>query len=84
METTLLHQLSPGDLRKIIREEINESLKPKKEKKYLSKKKASQLLGKTVQTLDAWHKAGILRKKHIGGRVFYDSDSVELLISKTK
>ncbi len=82
MESTLLHQVSPGDLRKMIREEIQEHLKPRPEKKFIPKKKAAQRLGKTVQTLDAWHKAGILRKKYIGGRVFYLESDIEKIETK--
>ena len=76
MESTILHQVSPGDLRTIIREEIQEHLKPKPEKKYIPKNNASKRLNKTVQTLDAWHRVGILKKKYIGGRVFYEEQDI--------
>lgn len=79
MESTILHQVSPGTLRKMIREEIKEHLKLPAEKKYIPKKKAAQRLNRTVQTLDAWHKAGILKKKYIGGRVFYLESDIEKL-----
>ena len=81
MESTLLHQVSPGGLRTIIREEIQEHLKPLPEPKLIPKNNASKRLGKTVQTLDAWHRAGILRKKYIGGRVFYLDSDIQLLES---
>lgn len=79
MESTILHQVSPGDLRAMIREEITEHLKPPKEVNLIPKIKASKRLGKTVQTLDSWHKAGILKKKFIGGRVFYVETDIQRL-----
>ena len=75
-ESTILHQVSPGALRAMIREEIKEHLKPKVDKKFIPKNSAARRLNKTVQTLDAWHRAGILKKKYIGGRVFYDEQDV--------
>ena len=82
MESTLLHRVNPGELRKIIREEIVDHLKPAQENKYISKKKAAQLLNRTVQTLDAWHKAGILKKKYIGGRVYYLESDIDRFETK--
>ncbi len=79
MESTILHQVNPGDLRAIIREEIKEHLKPQAEKKYIPKTRAAKRLNKTVQTLDSWNRAGILKKKYIGGRVFYlEADIIRL------
>lgn len=78
-ESTILHQISPGLLREMIREEIKEHLKPPVEKKFIPKKKAALRLKRTVQTLDAWHRANILKKKFIGGRVFYLESDIEKL-----
>lgn len=60
----------------MIREEIKEHLKPPQEKKLIPKNKAAKRLHKTVQTLDSWHRAKILTKKYIGGRVFYDEQDI--------
>ena len=79
MESTLLHQVNPGDLRDIVREEIKEHLKPAPEAKLIPKNKAAKRLRKTVQTLDSWHKAGILKKKYLGGRVFYLESDIQRL-----
>jgi len=74
-----LHQVSPEKLRELIREEIKEHLKPPAEEHYIPKKKTAERLGRTVQTLDTWHKEGILKKKYIGGRVYYrESDILRL------
>ncbi len=81
METTLLHQVSPDNLRAIIREEIKQHLKPPSETKYIPKIKAAKRLGKTLQTLDSWHRAGILKKIQIGGRVFYNEADIERMES---
>lgn len=81
MKSTILHDVSPDDLRAIIREEIREHLKPQLEKKYVPKNSAAKRLQKTVQTLDAWHRAGILKKKYIGGRVYYYEDDISRLES---
>jgi hypothetical protein len=79
MESTILHQVNPGDLRTMIREEISEHLKPPPAINLVPKTRASKRLGKTVQTLDAWHRAGILKKKYLGGRVFYLESDIERL-----
>jgi hypothetical protein len=79
MESTLLHEVNPADLRAIIREEIRDHLKPTPEVKLIPKNKAAKLLKKTVQTLDTWHKAGILKKKYLGGRVFYLESDIQRL-----
>lgn len=76
MASTILHQVSPDELRTIIREVIKEQIKPKEEIRYIPKNKAAKRLNKTVQTLDAWNKAGILKKKYIGGRVYYDEQDI--------
>ena len=83
-ESTILHQVGPGDLRAMIREEIQEHLKPPEEKKLIPKNIAAKRLKKTVQTLDAWHRAGILKKKYIAGRVFYDEKNIIRLESSNK
>ena len=79
MESTILHNLNPGDFRTIIREEIKEHLTPKEEIKYTPKNQAAKRLKKTVQTLDSWHRAGILKKKYLGGRVFYLESDIKRL-----
>ena len=77
MESTILYGVKPDDLQEMIEKAIDNKIKPKPEKRFIPKKKAAQRLGKTVQTLDAWHRAGILRKKYIGGRVFYVESEIE-------
>jgi len=85
-ESTILHQVGPGDLRAMIREEIKEHLKPppQEQKRLIPKNKAAKRLKRTVQTLDSWHRAGILKKKYIGGRVFYNEQDIIRLESSNK
>jgi len=82
MDSTILFQVTPEQLRELIEEAIEKKLKPPKEKKYIPKKIAAQRLNRTVQTLDSWNRAGILRKKYIGGRVFYLESDIERIESK--
>ena len=82
MNSTILHQVSPEQLQEMIELAIEKKLKPPQEKKYIPKNKAAQRLNRTVQTLDSWHRAGILKKKYIGGRVFYLESDIERIESK--
>ena len=82
MNSTILHQVSPDQLQKMIEAAIDKKLQPPPEKKYIPKKKAAQRLNRTVQTLDSWHRAGILKKKFIGGRVYYLESDIERIESK--
>ena len=75
-KSRIVYEISPLELRTIFHEVIQEHFKPPKEKKLIPKNIAAKRLKKTVQTLDAWHRAGILKKKYIGGRVFYDEKSI--------
>lgn len=84
MESTILYGVKPNDLKEMIEKAIENKFKPKPEKRYIPKKKAAQRLGKTVQTLDTWHREGILRKKYIGGRVFYVESDIERMEPNTK
>ncbi len=83
-ESTILHQVGPGDLRTMISEVIQEHIKPPEEKKLIPKNKAAKRLKRTVQTLDSWHRAGLLKKKYIGGRVFYNEQDIIRLESSNK
>ena len=82
MNSTILFQITPEQLQEMIERAIEKKLKPPPEKKFIPKKIVAQRLNRTVQTLDAWHKAGILRKKYIGGRVFYLESDVEKIECK--
>jgi len=76
MKNTILHQIGPEDLREIIGQEIKKHLSTKQEKIYIPKLITAKRLKRTTQTLDAWHRAGILKKKYIGGRVYYNEEDI--------
>ena len=79
--STILHGLKPDDLRLIIEKAIENKLKPKPETRYIPKMSAAKRLNRTVQTLDSWHRAGILKKIYIGGRVFYKEEDLKVFES---
>lgn len=82
MNSTILFQVTPDQLQEMIETAIDKKLQAPPEKKFIPKKVASQRLKRTVQTLDSWHKAGILKKKYIGGRVYYLESDIERIESK--
>lgn len=82
MNSTILFQVTPDQLQEMIEAAIDKKLQPPLEKKFIPKNIASQRLKRTVQTLDSWHKAGILKKKYIGGRVYYLESDIERIESK--
>jgi len=79
MESTIIHGLTPGEIERLIERAVDKRLKLPKETKFIPKLITAKRLNKTVQTLDAWHQAGKLRKVYIGGRVFYKEDDIKLL-----
>ena len=48
----------------------------KKESVLVSRKRAAALLRISLPTLDAYARAGLLRARRIGGRVFFDEEEV--------
>ena len=45
--------------------------------KYVPLKEALKILNIQRKTADNWHKSGILKKKYIGGKVFYSLSDIE-------
>jgi predicted DNA-binding transcriptional regulator AlpA len=78
---TIIHELTPDQLREVIASVLHSELAklPKQEpERLLTRKEASQMLGVSLPTLNAWEKSGYVQPKRIGNRVYYrNSDLVK-------
>lgn len=57
--------------------EFYEDIQPK-EPVYVRRKEAAQIMGVSLPTLDAYARAGLIKPRHVGGRIFYDKDKLKL------
>ena len=48
--------------------------------KYVPLKEALKILNIQRKTTDNWHKSGILKKKYVGGKVFYSLSDIEKVL----
>ena len=83
----LIKQLSEGivnSLRPAIREEIRylvENQQKKEQQRYISSEKAKEMLDVCDSSLWRWTKKGLLTKKKISGRTYYDRTEIEGLLN---
>ncbi|MDX2172983.1 MAG: helix-turn-helix domain-containing protein [Bacteroidota bacterium] len=88
MNQILTIQLTPNDLKELIRNAVKEEIKllnnspPVKEDEYLSRKKASFILGISTQTLGKYTKNKLIVGYRIGGLVKYKRSEIELALTK--
>jgi excisionase family DNA binding protein len=64
--------------------EVTEHLQPKEPKKYLSRNQLAEMLGVDKSTIHNWRKRKIIEAVQIGGRVFFERESVEEALVKLK
>lgn len=90
METILLNGINLSDIKKVLREVLeeksNDFAKPVKseDQEYLSRKDVAKLLKISLTTLNDWSKQGIVQAYRIGNRVLYKKIEIEDSVSKTQ
>lgn len=82
MNSIILQNVSPEELKKIISEVLEEKIiqfqpQQKEETKYLTRKEVKSLLKISLPTLNEYTKCGKLKGYRIGGRVLYRADEVQ-------
>lgn len=84
METNniILQNVSPGDLKQIISEVVEEKLSKfqpvqKDATKYRSRKEVANLLKISLPTLNEYTKTGKIKAVRFGSRVLYSSEEIE-------
>jgi excisionase family DNA binding protein len=85
MNTTIFTQLSPDDLKCIIKECIKEEMSTyfsatkstRPEYDMLTMEELGKQLGVTKVTIISWTKKGILKASKMGRRVFYKKDEID-------
>lgn len=83
MEHITINAFNEDDLRRVIREELDQRLSLTVEKNqsqekgiYLNRMEVAELLRISLPTLSNWTKEGILQSYRIGSRVLYRADEV--------
>ena len=90
METILLNGINLSDIKKVLREVLeeksNDFTKPviSEDQKYLSRKEVAKLLKISLTTLNDWSKQGIVQAYRIGNRVLYKKKEIEDSVSKVQ
>ena len=90
METILLNGINLSDIKKVLREVLeeksNDFAKPVKseDQEYLTRKEVAQLLKISLTTLNDWSKQGIVQSYRIGNRVLYKKKEIENSVSKVQ
>ena len=49
---------------------------------YVPLNQALKTLGISRKTADNWHKSGVLKKKYVGGKVFYSINDIEKVMER--
>ncbi len=90
MEPILLNGINLSDIKKVLREVIDEKsndfAKPVKseDQEYLTRKEVAKLLKISLTTLNDWSKQGIVQAYRIGNRVLYKKKEIEDSVSKVQ
>ena len=91
MNSIILQGISTDDLKKILREVLEENIKkePKSQQSlktlpYLDRFEVAEKLKISLPTLNNWSKAGILQSYRIGSRVLYKQDEIEQAVHAVK
>ena len=90
MEEILLNGINLSDIKKVLREVLeeksNDFAKPVKseDQEYLSRKEVAKLLKISLTTLNDWSKQGIVQAYRIGNRVLYKKKEIEDSVSKVQ
>jgi excisionase family DNA binding protein len=90
MEPILLNGINLSDIKKVLREVLeeksNDFTKPviSEDQKYLSRKEVAKLLKISLTTLNDWSKQGIVQAYRIGNRVLYKKKEIEDSVSKVQ
>lgn len=91
MNSIILQGISTDDLKKILREVLEESnqkeSKPKQSLKpisYLDRFEVAEMLKISLPTLNNWSKSGILQSYRIGNRVLYKQDEIDQAVHAVK
>lgn len=90
MEPILLNGINLSDIKKVLREVLDEKsndfTKPviSEDQKYLSRKEVAKLLKISLTTLNDWSKQGIVQAYRIGNRVLYKKKEIEDSVSKVQ
>tara|TARA_R110002096_G_scaffold421482_1_gene627215 strand:+ start:3449 stop:3718 length:270 start_codon:yes stop_codon:yes gene_type:complete len=64
--------------------DLKENFQPKEPKKYLSRSELAEMLGVDKSTIHNWRKRKIIEAVQIGGRIFFERESIENAIVKLK
>ncbi|GAA4824749.1 helix-turn-helix domain-containing protein [Algivirga pacifica] len=88
MKQTMTIEMTPGDLEQLLENAINKALNRARNEKLtqsdeelLSIREVADYLSVTEVTIHNWKRAGKLKYKKIGNRVFFSKREIEKLVS---
>jgi len=91
MNNIILQGINTDDLKKILREVLDEKPKLESSKKdpgkklaYLNRFEVAEMLKISLPTLNNWSKAGTVQSYRIGNRILYKLDEIEQAIQQVK
>lgn len=92
MVQSLSIQISPDELRELVREEISTAIQPlvqgtqvsKSSIKPKTRKETAEILGISLPTLNQKTKEGIIKAHRFGGKVLYKAEDIEEALKKIK
>ena len=91
MQQIILQGINTDDLKNILREVLEEKIKPDSNPKepskklaYLNRFEVKEILKISLSTLNSWSKEGIVQSYRIGNRVLYKADEIEKAIQTVK
>ena len=82
--------LEEGQIEAIVNTAVNKAvvefkeLLKKKDKKYLTRRETSRLIGVSYPTLQKYNKEGSLKPFKVGGKILYDSEAVDFFIKNQR
>lgn len=86
-ETTILNNVNPDQLTKIVLDgvkkqldELKKTFQPKEPTEYMTRNEVKELLHVDISTIHNWTKQGKLKSYGIGNRIYYKRHQVEQAI----
>jgi hypothetical protein len=91
MNSIILQEIDADELRKIIKEVLEENLSQAHSSKehcqglsYLNRFEVARILNISLPTLNNWSKAGLVQSYRIGNRVLYKPEEIDQTLKSVK
>lgn len=82
MDGIYLQQITADDLRSIIADEVRKALQEKPAPRKYTREQVAEMCHVTLATIHNWIRSGKLHATKAGGRVLFDEEEVNRLVSR--